>query len=87
MTDSDKILSLLAAYAKSTLLVATRMNALERAMQKTHGSVPLWDNYAKELGLEQNRADLLRTPREVQVDRELADAIAELRQLLSERKP
>jgi len=85
MTNADKLITLVTAYAKSTLLVATRLNALERAMQRTHSSVPLWDNYAKELGLVQNRADLLRAQRELRADQELADAIAELKHLLGEQ--
>ena len=86
MTDTDEIIALLAACAKSTLLVATRLNALERAMQEEYTSHPLWDRYAKQLGLAQNRASKLQQKREFQADQELDDAIAHLQSLLKERK-
>lgn len=84
MTDADKILTLLTAYAKSTLLVATRLNSLERAMQDDYASHGLWDQYAKQLGLVQSRANQLRQQREFLADQELADAIAELQRLLQD---
>jgi hypothetical protein len=84
MTDTDKLITLVTAYAKSTLLVATRLNALERAMQDDFASHGLWDQYAKQIGLVQNRANLLQQRREFLADQELSDAIAELRRALKE---
>lgn len=85
MKDIQKITSLLNAYAKSTLLVATRLNALERAMQDTWGSVPLWDSYVKQLGWVQNPANRIQALREFRADQELDSAIAELQSLLKDQ--
>jgi hypothetical protein len=85
MTDTDKLIALLTANAKGTLLVATRLNALERAMQEVYGSVPLWDSYVKHLGWAKNPANLLQARRELRADQELDDAIAELQNLLREQ--
>lgn len=84
MTDVDRILRLLEAYGKSTLLVARRLNSLERAMQDSASSHDLWANYVRQLGLAKNPTTLAQQLRVVREDQELEDAIAELSLLLTE---
>jgi hypothetical protein len=86
MRDADKLLALVTVCARSTLLIATRLNALERAMQEDFTSRGLWEHYVKQLGRATNRATQLLQRLEPQANQELDDAIAELQSLLSERK-
>jgi hypothetical protein len=84
MTDTErlaKLTALVAAYARSAMLIAERLKALEMAMQADYSSRSLWDNYAKELGWGVSRADQLKQRRELRADQELDSVIAELRRL------
>jgi hypothetical protein len=84
MTDAErltKLTALVAAYAKSAMLIADRLKALELAMQADYSSRSLWDNYAKEIGWEVSRADRLKQRRELRADQELDSVIAELGRL------
>jgi hypothetical protein len=73
---------LLDAQAKATLLVARRLNALERTMQSS--SSDLWDTYVKQLDAAKNPPNAAQWQRVFREDPELEDAIAELSELLSE---
>jgi hypothetical protein len=85
MTNVDRLTKLLTAYATSTLLVAQRLNSLERAMQADYTSSGLWNQYAKELGLAPSSTGRPPRKHESLIDQELSDAIAELQTLL--KKP
>jgi hypothetical protein len=78
-----KSATLLEAHAKITLLVARRLNALERAMQSS--SSDLWDNYMKQLDAAKNPPNAAQWQRVFREDRELEDAIAELSELLDDQ--
>lgn len=88
MTNADiiRLTTLLRSHAKSTLLIATRLKALEEAMQGEYTSHALWDRYAKQLGWAVNRATQLQQRREPQADQELDETIVRLQHLLNDRE-